>query len=74
MEKKYYFLVRRSPDIDHAAPISYALLKKGVSSSNIILTDLSYNNSNVYLNENEFFQLIKKKNVKINFAIRNVYI
>ncbi len=74
MYKKYYFLVRRSPDIDHSAPIIHALLKKGIPCSNITLTDLSLNHSNLNFDENKLFQYIKKKKINTNFLITNIYI
>ena len=74
MYKKYYFLVRRSPDIDHSAPIIHALLKKGIPCSNITLTDLSLNHSNLNFDENKLFKYIKKKKINTNFLITNIYI
>ena len=74
MNKRYLFLIRRSSDIDHSLPIVYALLKRGVESSNILITDIEYNSSNFLINENKMYKFLQSKKIQINFFISKFYI
>ena len=58
MKKKYFFLIKRSNDLDHCLPIIYALLKKGVSKSKIFVTDIEYNHSNFNLSQNKLYKYL----------------